>query len=485
MKMKYLTLLLFLHLALNGWCKDLSPLEWGFEKATTSIERYSILENVHKEAVKRGVNVDYSGMPKTIEIEIPQNADPIPLTNSNNFRGITFRVYNKQKDIFLFERKGILSPITLDKQTIDDADFRGNDILNKGKCLVVIEDANYWTERTGYGYSVKRRDILFLNKGIGKNKVIQPYNNEYSLPECYYRYVNEDKTIIKDLKLERLENSSKKTYLLMLENLNDIVIEKVIIKTPTNNMYGDMALNIVNCANVSVNDVDIRGSYSQKDKYGYGIHMNNVYNSFFKNIKATALWGIFGTNNINKAILEKCDINRFDIHCYGKDVYCKNTIFSSLYNQFSSFYGELTFEKCWFKNFTPVLLEPSYNAYTDFQLKLIDCKWMVNESKNFLLYAGLLGEGPNKRKELEHKFLPNIYIKNLDVFIYPKVKNVYLFNPQTVSSSNKIIISRINIDGMKFRYPYNNEGACWNISTKEIRFEDGFVYSSKRIKLLP
>lgn len=469
-----------LHLTLNGWSRDLSPLKWGFEEASTSIERYLILEKVHKEAVKSGVNVDYSGMPKTIEIEIPDNANPIPLTGYNNFRGITFRVCNNQKDIFLFERKGILSPINLDKQIIDDADFRGNNVLNKGMCLVVIEDNNYWTERTGYGYSVKRKDILLLDKGKGKNKVIQPYNNEYSSPKCYYRYVDDEKTIVKNLTLERLENSTKKTYLLMLANLNDIKIERVNIQTPANNMYGDMSLNILNCTNVSVKDVDIRGTYSQKDKYGYGIQMNNVYNSSFKNLNATALWGIFGTNNLNNVILDKCNINRFDIHCYGKDVYCKRTIFSSLYNQFSSIYGIVTFEKCQFKYFIPILLEPSFNAYTEFQLNIINCKWMVNESKNYLLYAGLSGGGPNKRKELGNKYLPSIYIKNLDVFISPKVKNVYLMNPKIVSSLDKINIPSINIDGIKFKYSDNHESVYWNILKNKIQIVDGFVYSNKK-----
>lgn len=468
-----------------GWSRNLSPFDWGFDKAKTSMERYSILHAVHAEAVKRGVDVDYSGMPKKIEIEIPENATPILLTENNNFRGITFFVQNKRKDLFLFERKGTLIPIELLKKDIDNASFKNIPKINKGRCLIVIEDANYWTERIGYSYSVKRKDILLVEEGIGINKVIQTYNNEYSLPKCFFRYVDEEKTIIKNVTIKRSENSTRKTYVLLLTNLNDVRIDGVDIETPKGNMYGDKALNICNCTNVSVKNVNIKGSYSQKDKYGYGIHMDNVYNVSFKNLNTTALWGIFGTNNLSEVILDKCDINRFDIHCYGKNVFCKNTTFNQLYNQFSSFYGVLIFDKCRFNSFIPVLLEPSFNAYTDFQLKLIDCKWNVDESCNYLLYVGNFGNAPNKRKELTRKFIPSIFIKNLIVYLSPKVKNVYLIKAGTISSSNKITLSKIEIDGLKFKYPTKHDEVHWFISTKEILFEEGFVYTTKRLKFVP
>lgn len=445
---------------MDGWGRNLSPLDWGFKKATTPMERYFVLKAVHAEAVKRGVDVDYSGMPKKIEIEIPHNATPIGLTENNNFKGITFYVLNKQRELFLFERKGELAPIELAKRDIDDANFQNNPLINKGKCLVVIEDENPWTERGGYGYSVKRKDVLLVRNGTGKNKVIQPYNNEYSLPKCAYRYVNDEKTVVKNLKIKRLEDSNKKTYVLRLANLNDVRIETIDIETPEGDMYGDMAFSIYNCTHVRVKNVNIRGTYSQKTEFGYGINMNNVYHSHFKKLNASALWGIFGTNNLSEVTLENCDINRFDIHCYGKNVYCKNTTFHSLYNQFSSFYGKLTFKKCRFKNFIPVLLEASYNAYTDFQLNLIDCKWEVNESRNYLLHAGQLGDAPNRRKELEQKSLPAVFLKNLEIAATVGVKEVYLFKPGTVSTKNQQFLSKEERDGLKFMIKKKKYNRC-------------------------
>lgn len=458
--MKYIFGLFIALVALNGWGRNLSPLDWGFEKAATPIERFHVLQAVHAEAVKKGVDVNYSGMPNHIEIEIPDQASSIQLTDNNNFKGIIFEVRNKRKELFLFERKGILEPIELSKQEIDDADFRKNRIINKDKCLVVVEDANYWTERVGYGYSVKRKDILLVENGIGVNKVIQPYNNEYSLPKCSYRYVNDEKTVVKNLTVKRSKDSTQKTYVLKLANLNDVRIEGIDIETPEGNMYGDMALGIYNCTNVKVKDINIKGTYSQKGKFGYGIHMENVYCTLFKNLNASALWGIFGTNNLSEVTLEKCDINRFDIHCYGRNVYCKNTTFHTLYNQFSSFYGELTFKKCRFENFIPVLLEPSFNAYTDFQLNLIDCKWEVNESRNYLLHAGQLGDVPNRRKELEQKFLPAVYLKNLEIAATVGVKEVYLFKPGTVSTKNQQFLVKKERDGLKFMIKKKEYNRC-------------------------
>ena len=77
---------------------------------------------------------------------------------------------------------------------------------------------------------------------------------------------------------------------------------------------------------------------------------------------------MFGNNNVNKAMLQNCDINRFDIHCYGKDVSFEKCSFVDFYNQFSSVYCELYFRSCTFTSFFPILMEYSYNAYTGFDL---------------------------------------------------------------------------------------------------------------------
>lgn len=118
--------------------------------------------------------------------------------------------------------------------------------------------------------------------------------------------------------------------------------------------------------------------------------MNNVWNSRFVGVKATAKWGAFGNNNVSRVELEGCDINRFYIHCYGRDVYCYHTVFRNGYNQFSSMMGDLVYEDCTFDDFVPVLFEQSYSAYTSFQLTMKDCKILVRKSAPYLVSAGNL-----------------------------------------------------------------------------------------------
>ena len=452
------------------YCKNISPLDRGFKEAKTGVERYLILQKVHAEAFKKNVNVDYSQMPSIIDVEIPNDAVPIILTKINDFKGITIRVKNNQKDLFLFARTEQLTPIDIPKHIIDSGNFQTIDKLNKDKCILVIYDENVWTERSGYGYNVIRKDILFVDKGESKNQVIKPYNNRNSSPICYYRIVNDECTIIKNLSIKRTLNSSHITYAVQLSNLNDILIDRLYIETPQNELHGDTAIGIYNCTNLKMENVLINGTYSQKNKYGYGIHMDNVYSSTFNNLNATGNWGIFGTYNISEVILENCKINRFDIHCYGKNVYCKNTLFSKLYNQFSSFYGTLTFDKCHFRNFIPVLLESSYNSYTEFSLHLKNCTWDVNSVQNYLVHAGYLGDISNKRIELSQKFLPNIIIENLMINVPVDVEKVFIIHPITVSTKNEIRFSKIRINGLQF-YCKEKKNGCVDLLTSSKYFK--------------
>lgn len=476
--MKYIYSLLLLILSINLNSKNISPFDRGFKEATTGIERYLILQKTHAEAEMKGINVDYSKMPTIIDIEIPMNAKPIILTKENDFKGITIEVKNNQKDLFLFTRNEQLSPIDIPKQIIDSGNFQNIKKIKKNKCILVIHDENLWSERKGYNYHAYRKDILLTNKGKSKNKVIKPYNNENSSPKCFYRIIDDERTVIKNLTIKRTSDSSHKTYALQLSNLNDILIEQLHIETPTNHLYGDAAIAIYNCTNLLMKDVVINGTYSQSNKYGYGINMDNVYHATFKNLNATGNWGVFGNNNISEVRLEKCDINRFDIHCYGKNVFCENTTFSNLYNQFSAFYGVLTFDKCHFKNFIPILLESSYNAYTKFSLIMKNCNWDVDINHNYLINAGRLGDSPNKRIELSKKYLPSITIQKLNINIPIDVKDIIIIHPATVSAINEIVLPEINIKELKCNYKNKeNTGAKLLTSSKFFNVKKKIKYN--------
>ena len=102
-------------------------------------------------------------------------------------------------------------------------------------------------------------------------------------------------------------------------------------------------MHIVNCVALRLKNVTISGTYSFERKVGYGVYLNNVNGLIVENMFARSKWGIFGTHNLQNVRLEKCDINRFDIHTYGRDVKAVDCKFSSLYNQFSSVYGTIVF----------------------------------------------------------------------------------------------------------------------------------------------
>ena len=101
-KLLYLFFLLSYPLWIYG--DNISPYEYGYSNADTPIKRYNVLLKTHTAAVNNGVDVDYSNLPPIIDLEIPQNAKSIPLTQNNDFKGVTFNVLNKEKNIALFSK---------------------------------------------------------------------------------------------------------------------------------------------------------------------------------------------------------------------------------------------------------------------------------------------------------------------------------------------------------------------------------------------
>lgn len=436
-------------IAIACFAKNLSPIDYGFYSASSDLDRFWVLLRVHTDAVKRGYGVTYKGI-KQICIEIPKTGQSIPLPHYTDFAGARIKVRNQIKNIPLFYITQKLKEINISKEDL----FRGSFIvypeLRRGNVLLIIEDQEKWvSQRRGYSYGAIRKDILFLKKGKAKNQTISTYNDEVSKPKFYWCRTSE-KIVLKNLVYERTSDSDKITYLCSIENKNDILIKKVKIITPNNTgLYADCAIKLENCTNVKLEDVEIAGTYSLPDKYGYGIGMNNVWNSSFTRLKADGEWGIFGNNNINYAVVKDSEINRFDIHCYGRDVICQNTVFRNLYNQFSSLYGTLRFDKCKFINFIPVLFEYSYSAYSFFNLEFTDSYIEVSKDRPYLILAGKptqLAELP--RHEFSKVSWPDIKIKDLMVVLPKGIKKWTIF--QNIGDEGAMIyeLSNIIINGL-------------------------------------
>lgn len=438
----------------TGHAKPISLIKTGILKENNPVNRYWLLQKTHEQATQTGVEVDYSGV-DSLSIEIPKNAVSINLHKSCNFKGLKLRIVNKSKNIDLFTLINQPASIKLTPAQIDATSFKDVPELATGLKLLCIRDSVPWVaERVGYGYPAIRKDILLIKDGKPVNQCIRPYDDGVSYPECYYVNLPQTKYLFANLTLYRSEDSTYKTFCFSITNQNNVEFRNITIYTPESDLTGDRAMTVSNATNVVFRNVTIVGSYSQKKRSGYGILMDNVWNSEFFSLKGNANWGIFGNNNINQAKLMNCDINRFDIHCYGKDITATNTIFRNLYNQFSAFYGSLTFKDCKFINFIPVLIENSYQTFTEFDIVINKCSFYTDSSISTIVKMGS-SINSNKRPSLLGLNWPNINIKGLKVDGNGDSQTLYIY---TTTNKHPIILDnnlKVRISNLKMLIPFH------------------------------
>lgn len=409
-----------------GEKEALNPLAYGLQNATTGVEKYNVLLKTHQAAIRQGRSVTYSGI-KEINIEIPPGAKGIPLCKHNDFADVVLNIKNTEKNLRLFYTNTKRKEINISGKIIDDGDYSKIQEFKNGNYLLVIEDSNPWGgNRDGYEYAHKRKDVIIIKNGRAKNATIMPYGNPGSSPSCSYREVGDSQLVINNLVVNRTKDCTYKTDIFYVDSYNNVLIDNVVINTPTSDIENDYAIRIHNCANLSLKNITINGTYSKSNSGGYGISLNNIYNLYCKNIYGRGDWGIFGNNNINKAILENCDINRFDIHCYGRDCSFKNSNFVDLGNQFSSVFGTIMFEDCTFTNFTPLVNRSSYNAFVGYELVFKNCVFNVTDNKKYFLNLGRFSEENNPRREIAKECWPNIYIEGLTVNMMDGAKDLIL-----------------------------------------------------------
>lgn len=64
-----------------------SPLAYKINEAKNSTERYNCLLSCHKDAIERNAAISYAGI-NSLELEIPINAESIPLPDKVDFARI-------------------------------------------------------------------------------------------------------------------------------------------------------------------------------------------------------------------------------------------------------------------------------------------------------------------------------------------------------------------------------------------------------------
>ena len=402
----------------------------GILEAKTGEERYNILFEAHVRALEKGAQVDYSGI-DTLRLEIPKKAKSIPLGYKTDFKGAVFIVNNVVPgNFFLFTKTQKADTIALKSLAdIDNGDFRGYSELRSGKKMLIIEDKNLWIEkRRGFNYGMNRRDILVLKNGKAQNKTCTVYDNAYTEASCSYIPISKRKTTFSNIEFYRTSTSTAKTFLVKFENENNIHISNVKMVTPEGSgLYGDIDIFMKNCADVRADHIEIVGSYSMTNHYGYGISLDNVYNIDLNYIEGSAPWGVFGNNNVNHATLRNSHVNRFDVHCYGRDIYMENCLFDNSGFLYSSIFGQVIFENCTFMNVFPCLNRLDFNAYSSFDIFFKGCNFVFDGRHYALINLSDIDDISNPRHELSEKNLPNVTVERCTFNLSTTSKFLYVF----------------------------------------------------------
>lgn len=439
----------------SSWQDEpLNPLSFGLREAQDGKARYNILYACHKEAYDYHRPISYAGI-DTIWLEIPDNAVTMPLPYNTDFAGVVIFVRNdSEKDITLFSMGGEqkAKEIAIDRLLIDSGDFRSVPEFRVGNYLLIINDQNQWTSRTGFGYDVYRSDLLYVRDGHSMNLPIASYSNPASNPKCSYVPVTEDAKTIENVTIHRGRNEKHKTYCISVSNQNNVTIRNVHITTPKTKFNADGAISLRNSSNCTLQDVRVDSTYSYPGAYGYAISMGNVWNTTFVRFVADAAWGVFGSNNVSKTLLRECDVNRFDIHCYGRDARLVNCTFRNKQTQFSSMYGDVVFDSCHFIDCIPVRIRSSYNAYTPFDIYIRHCTFDITLRHHALVNVMLLSTEANKRPELAARCWPNVYIEDLTVNLPFLTRRLEIIEPTgTLSECKKPVdyMQHIEINGLR------------------------------------
>ncbi len=460
----------------RGMEQLINPLQFGLNNARTGEDRFNVLLRTHQEAKKRGLGVTYKGI-KKIDLTLPENARSIPLTHYTDFANVTINVENNVKNIPLFYLSSKLTPVKVSGRDIDNQDFSCNSHLKTGGELLVIYDQTLWVEqRIGYDKGAERKDVVLVKNGKGCNATVQNYSTSSSNPKCFYCDVDfTKKYVIKNLKFNRTESSTEKTYLVKIENQYDVELADIIINTPDGSgLTGDRVIYFLNCSKIAIKNVIVNGTYSLLKQSGYGVYIDNVHDLYVEKMYARANWGVFGTHNVNKACLKNCDINRFDIHCYGRDVSFENCSFVDLYNQFSGIYGYIKYNKCTFTNCYPVLIEGSYNAFTPFELSFNQCSFNFDKKHTSVVYLSSFSNDDNSRPELRIKSLPNVSILNCSVNLTEGLDKWFVFDTKkakdfkgSFSHINRVVIENLSS----------------NTSTSQMSVFSNVVNTEKKVEL--
>lgn len=415
----------------HATCQTVSPLDYGLREATSGMGRYYALYNAHSEALQRGVEVSYEGI-DSLDIELPPGWHSIPLGPRTDFGGLVLTVTNRVSHGSLFSLSNTAKPIELDKALVDGLDYGTVPELARGTHLLVLNDRHPWTERQGYGYKAYRADIVVVSDGRAQNATVAPWNTDSTLLSATVYDVDTLPKLFRGLTMHRTKESTYKTYCLSARGQLNLSVEKVYVTTPRSKMIADGVFSISCCARLRFLDDTVHGTYSgygRTRNYGYAFSLNNIYGSTFERVEAEGNWGVFGSNNLNNTTLIECNIDRFDVHCYGRDARLERCTLRGRQTSITSFYGTVVLDSCHFIDYTPVAVRASYNAYPPFDAVIRNCTFELTPRYHAIVCINLLDTATNPRPELREKCWPNLTVDGLTVVVPWTVGRLDIYDP--------------------------------------------------------
>lgn len=450
-KVRLLFLLLTIDLPVSLDATVFNPLQFGLNEAKDGFERFEILRKCHEAACHQNEMVSYKGI-DTVYLEIPENARPISLSEQTDFAGATLIVRNASHDMFLFRLSNDTKQIELKGSQLHKG-FRYDSLVNTKYCLLLVSDEMPWVkERKGYGHAVYRKDMLLLHNGVIQNDPVTDYDSKQSKPSGRLCTVNGRMKYVRNVCFVRDVDSQYKTGLVDFVFQYNVELSNVETITPDHDfMYGDAIISFLNCCHTIVRNVRIYDTYSQTNRYGYGLSISGIYDMTIDRMYGHAKWGIFYIDNTQKIVLKNSDVNRFDCHCYGRDFKIDNTILNNSPSAYSSMYGDFVFTNCTFNDTDPVGLRQAYNANTPFNIYFRHCVFNVSKKHDCLVRISGLSNEDASRVELLDKNLPNITVRNCKINLLDDVQDFYIFVTGDIAYKKPINnLSFISVNGLAF-----------------------------------
>ena len=473
---------IFKNIILGGtFTSALSPIMFGLFVANSDSERFDCLYNTHFNANIINSKISYEDINK-ISIEMPQDDRRLLLSHYTDFCGCKI-IVNRQEgeNSYLFKALNELHNINISASDIDSGLFGSYEELKKGVYGLVIKDNNRWSQRIGYtDNDAYREDILLISNGKALNKVIMPYNNEDSDPVCQYFIANNGLTI----KNANITITGKPINVLDIVNQANVVIENVTIEIPNPISNSGISICLYNCYDINIKNVRTYGQNRDTSGYGYNILFKNVADFYGEGIITDNTWHSFGeSGGLNGMTLKNCNVNP-DSHYYSKDFHFIDCEFRGTSGNMNNVYGNIIYDNCLFYDYSPAMIDSSYNDYNQFNLIFNNCNYVATDNNHNYLYVTKIIDTENNRNELKKKYLPNIIIKNLCV-VLPSTQtsfNIYtLTNTESVNLDGNIFVK---VDGLKIRRKDNSLTKLSIVSNSLAVITDSINYDMKGVDLI-